>query len=105
MASIRSRLPRTKVLLLAVFPRGPRKQRDGSMDDGVKRMEIIRGINAELASLDDGKMVRYLDIGPRFLDAAGKIPNDVMPDQLHPNVKGYQIWAEAMQPLLEEMLK
>ena len=62
-------------------------------------------MNAELAKLDDGRMVRYLDIGPKFLDAAGKIPNDVMPDQLHPNVKGYQIWAEAMQPLLEEMMK
>lgn len=102
---IRAKLPRAKVLLLAVFPRGPRKQRDGSMDDGVKRMKIIRAVNAELAQLDDGKTVRYLDIGPKFLDASGKIPNDVMPDQLHPNAKGYQIWADAMQPLLEEMMK
>jgi lysophospholipase L1-like esterase len=30
---------------------------------------------------------------------------DVMPDQLHPNAKGYQIWAEAMQPTLEAMLQ
>jgi beta-glucosidase len=103
--AIRAKLPNAKVLLLAVFPRGPRKQRDGSLDDGVKRMEIIRGVNAELAKLDDGRMVRLLDIGPKFQDAGGKIPNDVMPDQLHPNVKGYQIWAEAMQPLLAEMMK
>jgi len=105
VSELRAKLPQTKVLLLAVFPRGPRKLRDGGMDDGVKKMEIIRAVNAELAKLDDGRMVRYLDIGPKFLDAAGKIPNDVMPDQLHPNVKGYQIWAEAMQPLLEEMMK
>jgi beta-glucosidase len=105
VAAIRAKLPQTKILLLAVFPRGPRKQRDGSMDDGVKRMDLIRAVNAELAKLDDGRTVRYLDIGPNFLDAAGKIPYDVMPDQLHPNVKGYQIWAEAMQPLLEEMMK
>ena len=105
VSELRPKLPQTKVLLLAVFPRGPRKLRDGGMDDGVKKMEIIRAVNVELAKLDDGRMVRYLDIGPKFLDDAGKIPNDVMPDQLHPNVKGYQIWAEAMQPLLEEMMK
>lgn len=102
--TIRSKLPNAKVLLLAIFPRGPRKNRDGSMDDGSKRMEIIRGANAQLARLDDGKMVRFLDIGPKFLDAQGKIPSDIMPDQLHPNTKGYQIWAEAMKPLLSEMM-
>lgn len=106
VATIRAKLPNTKVLLLAIFPRGPRKSRDGkSMDDGVAKMEIIHNVNVELAKLDDGKMVRFLDIGPKFLDAQGKIPNDVMPDQLHPNVKGYQIWADAMQPLLLEMFK
>jgi len=105
VGQIRAKLPQTKVLLLAVFPRGPRKLRDGTLDDGVQRMETIRTVNAELAKLDDGKLVRYLDLGPKFLGPDGKIPNDVMPDQLHPNAKGYQIWAAAMQPLLDEMLK
>lgn len=102
---IQAKLPKTKVLLLAVFPRGPRKGRDGKIDDGAKRMELIKAVNAELSKLDNGKTVRYLDIGPKFLGPDGKIPNDVMPDQLHPNAKGYQIWAEAMQPLLDEMMK
>jgi beta-glucosidase len=105
VAQIQAKLPNTKVLVLAIFPRGPRKGRDGKIDDGVKRMEAIHAVNAELAKLDDGKTVRFLDIGPKFLDAQGKIPNDIMPDQLHPNVKGYEIWAETMNPLLLEMLK
>ena len=100
---LRTKLPKTKVLLLAVFPRGPRKNKDGSMDDGVKKMETIHAVNAKLAKLDDGKMIRYLDIGDKFL-VDGKIPDDVMPDQLHPNAKGYEIWAKAMQPTLEAML-
>jgi lysophospholipase L1-like esterase len=102
---IRTRLPETKVLLLAIFPRGARMTNNGSPDSGTKRMEIIRAVNAELAKLDDGKNVRFLDIGPKFLGPDGKIPDSIMPDQLHLSVEGYKIWAAAMQPLLEEMMK
>ncbi len=102
---IRTKLPQTKVLLLAIFPRGPRKAGDpASEEDATKRMAVINAANLELAKLDDGKNVRFLDIGSKFLDADGKIPRNIMPDQLHPNAAGYKIWADAMQPLLSEML-
>ncbi len=103
---IRAKLPRTKVLLLAIFPRGPRKDKQGKItDDGVSRMNIIRVVNAELAKLDDGKNVQFLNINDKFLDASGKIPDSIMPDQLHPNAAGYKIWADAMQPTLDAMMK
>jgi len=28
-----------------------------------------------------------------------------MPDALHPNGDGYQIWADAMMPVVEELLE
>ena len=68
-------------------------------------MDKIQAINPELAKLDDGKMVRFLDINAGFLGQDGKIPFSIMPDQLHPNAAGYQIWADAMAPLLKEMLQ
>lgn len=106
---IREKLPETKVLLLAVFPRGPRKpttrvSAEEAQANAEMQMAKIRAVNAELAKLDDGKNVRYLDIGEKFM-VDGKIPDEIMPDQLHPSVKGYQIWADAMQPTLEEMMK
>lgn len=100
---IQAKIPGVKVLLLAIFPRGPRKVGE-VVDTGVERMKVIAQVNAKLATLDDGKTVRYLDIGPKFLGPDGKIPDDIMPDQLHPNVAGYKIWVAAMQPLLTEMM-
>ncbi len=98
---IHKRLPDSKLLLLAIFPRGA----DPKAPNVAGMRERLRAVNAELAKLDDGKRTRYLDLGPRFLDADGNLPADVMPDALHPNAKGYQIWAEAMQPLLDEMMQ
>jgi len=94
---IHQKLPDTKLLLLGIFPRSAKPT------DAVR--EKLKAVNAELAKLDDGNKTRYLDIGAKFLDADGNLPADIMPDFLHPNIKGYQIWAEAMQPLLDEMMK
>ena len=60
---------------------------------------------SQLAKLDDGQNVRFLDIGSVFLGQDGRIPWQIMPDQLHPTAAGYQLWAEAMQKLLTEMMK
>jgi len=110
IAMIRAKIPETKVLLLAIFPRGARKDAKGviteaSIADATKRMAVITVANAELAKLADGVNVRYLDIGEKFLGQDGKIPFTIMPDQLHPTAAGYQLWAETMQPLLTEMMK
>jgi len=93
---LRARLPDSKILLLAIFPRG---------DGGPAQQAQIDEVNTAIAKLDDGKMVKFLDIGAKFLDADGVLPKSVMPDLLHPNEHGYQIWADAMNPTLDEMMK
>jgi lysophospholipase L1-like esterase len=61
-------------------------------------------INTIIAKLDDGKMVRFLDIGPKFLEPDGTLSRKIMPDLLHPDEQGFEIWAEAMKPTLDSML-
>ena len=73
--------------------------------EAARQMDIINGVNAELARLDDGKDVRFLDINRVFLGQDGKIPMSIMPDQLHPNAAGYQLWADAMHPTLTALMK
>lgn len=107
---IRDRLPKTKVLVLGIFPRGARGERDGSVTDAARadaarRMSIITETNAALATLDDGRDVRYLDLGRTFLGQDGNVPLSIMPDQVHLSNAGYQLWAEAMHPLLTELMR
>jgi lysophospholipase L1-like esterase len=87
---LRTRLPETKILLLAIFPRDPNATSE------------TRAKNAQASLLAsavaDGKMIRYLDINDKFLTKDGQLPKSIMPDFLHPNAAGYKIWAEAMEP-------
>ena len=97
VGDFRKRLPQSKILLLGVFPRGEKAENPFR--------DKIKAINTEIAKLDNGKEIKYLDIGDKFLDKDGTLPKDIMPDFLHPNAKGYQIWADAMDPTLQAMLK
>jgi lysophospholipase L1-like esterase len=87
-----------KVLLLGVFPRGE------DAEKGAKFREKITRINEVIGKLDDGKTVRYLDLKDKFQQPDGTIAKEIMPDYLHLSPKGYEIWAEAIEPLLSEML-
>lgn len=93
---LRTKLPETKILILAIFPRGekPNPQRE-------KNAEASK-IAAKLA---DDKHVFFLDIGPKFLEEDGTLSKEIMPDRLHLSSKGYQIWADAITPKLEELMK
>jgi lysophospholipase L1-like esterase len=94
-ASIHERSPATKILLLAIFPRGQRADATRARVDEVNR---------RIAALDDRDYVTFLDIGAKFLEPDGSIAAAVMYDYLHPSAKGYEIWSAAMKPTLDRLL-
>lgn len=93
---LRAELPQTKVLVLAVFPRG------ATPADALRQKNAA--VNEAIAKLDDGEHVFFLDIGPKFLTADGTLEKAIMPDLLHLSPRGYEIWAEGIEPKLGELL-
>ncbi|MGD9722254.1 MAG: platelet-activating factor acetylhydrolase IB subunit [Pirellulales bacterium] len=95
VAKLREKLPQTKVLILAVFPRGqkPGPQREKN----AKASEIA-------SKLADNQNVFFLDIGSKFLQPDGSLSADIMPDYLHLSPKGYEIWAEAIEPSVAQLM-
>jgi lysophospholipase L1-like esterase len=95
VTKLRAKLPESKILLLGVFPRNQRPSPPRTK---------LAAVNESISKLDDGKMIKYLDIGKSFLNEDGTISRDVMPDFLHLTPKGYRIWADAMEPTLWSLL-
>ncbi|NLE36388.1 MAG: GDSL family lipase, partial [Pirellulaceae bacterium] len=93
---LRTKLPKTTVLVLGIFPRGA--------DANDARRPVIRKTNARLAKLADGKSVLYEDIGEVFLEPDGTIKREVMPDLLHLSPGSYERWAKAIEPTVARVL-
>ena len=91
---MQAKAPGATIILTAIFPR----------NDNIKVMPVIDRINANLARLDGGK-IRYLDINRKLATENGKLFHGMMnPDLLHPSLQGYQVWADALKPILLELL-
>jgi len=92
---LRAKMPTIRVLLLAILPRGE--------NPNLMRGDVLQ-VNQIIQKLADDRSVFWLDFGAQFVNADGTIPQSLMPDFLHPDAKGYQIWAEAMEDKLAMLL-
>jgi len=96
LAESRKRLPKTKILLLAIFPR------QATPDAPLRKLNDQ--VNKAIAGFADNKTVFFLDINRKFLDDKGVLPRSIMGDLLHPGPKGYEIWAKAMEPMVKKLM-
>jgi lysophospholipase L1-like esterase len=92
---MRQKAPQAVIILMGITPRN---------DRGAGVAPIIDKINERLAGLADGKKIRYLNINARLADAGGRLFDGMTVDGLHLSVKGYQVWADALKPMLTELL-
>jgi lysophospholipase L1-like esterase/acetyl esterase/lipase len=89
---IRSKTPRARIVLMAVFPREKSPEHP--------RRLLIQEINNELAMLAKTHALTFVDIASVMLQYDGTLPPDMAADACHPTEKGYQVWANALHPLL-----
>jgi lysophospholipase L1-like esterase len=92
---LRQKLPNTKIILVAIFPRGE--------NPNPQRGKILQ-VNQIIRKLADGQNVIWSDFGYKFVDEEGRIPREIMPDYLHLSPKGYEIWAESIERPLNRLL-
>ncbi|MEH6582069.1 MAG: GDSL-type esterase/lipase family protein [Halioglobus sp.] len=90
------RLPSTKVLLLAIFPRGK--------DDSNPYRQLTMGTNEIIKGFADGQRVHWLNINGEFLDENRILQRSVMSDLLHPNADQYTVWATAIEPMVQQLM-
>jgi hypothetical protein len=89
LAQLRQKCPDAKILVLGIFPRGA--------DKNDKFRQQNEATNAIVKGFADGQKVFFLDVGAKFLEPDGTLSKTIMPDLLHPNEKGYQIWSDAIK--------
>ena len=95
ISELKLRLPNTKVLLLAIFPRGADKE------DELRKLNTE--INQIIKSYGDDENVLFMNINEAFLED-GTLPKSIMADLLHPNAEGYEIWGEAVEPMVKKLM-
>ncbi|QRV25316.1 GDSL-type esterase/lipase family protein [Marinomonas foliarum] len=96
LSVLAEKLPKTKVLLLAIFPRSAKPTQ--------KLRMLNNEVNQIIRTYADDEKVFFRDINHVFLDEKGRITSDVMNDFLHPNTSQYQLFAEAIEPTIVSLL-
>jgi lysophospholipase L1-like esterase len=95
--TMRAKAPKATIVVMGILPRN-----DGASPAAV--MSSINKINENIAKFADGKTIRYLNINDKLADKDGKLFQGMTEDRLHLSLKGYQVWADELKPLLTELL-
>lgn len=93
--TLRDKLPETKILVLAIFPRGEKPTPERA---------VLAKANDVVSKLADGEHVFYMDVNYLWLRPDGSIPVTLMPDFEHPNEEGHRVWAAAIEPKVAELM-
>src|SRR6266550_4277242 len=93
---IQKKAPAATIIVMGIFSR----------NDNMAFIPLIDRINRRLSEFADGQRIRYLNINDKLAGSDGRLLDGMInaKDKLHPTVKAYQAWADALKPILTELL-
>ena len=94
---MRMQAPASTIVLMGITPRT-------DSIGAASVMPTIDAINARYEGFADGRAIRYVNINRQLAREDGAPRQGVTEDGLHLSVTGYQVWADALAPLLRELL-
>ncbi|MFT4994876.1 MAG: lysophospholipase L1-like esterase [Paraglaciecola sp.] len=95
LQELRSRLPQSKILLMALFPRSKKPSQQLRL--------LVDGTNQLIQHYADGEHILWKDINHHFVDEKGIVHESIMSDFLHPNATQYQVWAESIEAQVQAL--
>jgi len=88
--------PEAAILVQGILPRGEQPT------DGMRAK--VKAVNQIISTYADGKRVLYINWGDKLLTPDGKYTKPITSDFLHPSLPGYQIWADSIQPIIDQFI-
>jgi lysophospholipase L1-like esterase len=82
------------IALMGILPRGATPADPGRV--------WAKNVNAIISTYSSDPRVSYIDIGDKFLMPDGTLAKDMFFDPLHPSPKGFETWAQAVQPMVDQ---
>ncbi|HEV8678531.1 MAG TPA: GDSL-type esterase/lipase family protein [Stellaceae bacterium] len=93
---LRQRLPRTRILLLGLWPRAE------SPEARLRRDTVA--VNRLIQHCGDDRTIVYADLGGVLLDPDGRLSREMSPDLLHFSEAGYARLAPRLNALIDDLV-
>jgi lysophospholipase L1-like esterase len=91
---LKQKSPSSQIVLTGIFPRNQNESLAKSIEQ----------INEQLEKLAQGKQIRFVNINSKLADPSGRLLPGMSDDGLHFTEQSYQVWADALKPILTEIL-
>lgn len=96
---VREKHPESRILLTPILPRNP------LANDPKDLPSVQAEANRLIRPFADGETVIWNDWSSKLLGADGKLDPSLMFDEVHPNDRGYEIWADTIAPFMNGLMR
>ena len=98
VALIKAKQPDARLILHPIFPRGNSPKPTKHHASASSRNDKTNALLKEFASKHPE--ITWIDFNEKLVDSSGWVPKNLMRDGIHPSAAGYDIWMDAILPVV-----